>query len=126
MGKELKIGKCIVDTDGEIIELEREFYGQGMIFKDEYTFYHEEKSPCYVPELSDTVYTREDFLRMCNNQEDIADVIFKAVNWQHPETYLDEQFKEGEIEFCETCGNIFFSYEVENCPYCDSLVAGKN
>nr|WP_024835438.1 hypothetical protein [Clostridium sp. 12(A)] len=123
MLQELKIGKCIVNSDGDIIELEREFYGQGMIFKDEHAFRYEEKIPCYVPELSDTVYTREDFLRMCNNQEDIANVLFESVDWQHPETYLDEQFKEEEMNICKTCGKIFLSSEVENCPYCGILVA---
>lgn len=34
--------------------------------------------PCYVPELSDTVYTAKDFLEMCHNQEDLANTLFAA------------------------------------------------
>ena len=116
--EELKVGTCVVDENGNLVKLEREFYGQGMIFKDEHAFYHDTNSPCYVSELSDTVYTREDFLRMCNEQDDIAEVVFGAVDWQHPETYLDEQFREEEMTICDSCGKIFLSYCVEKCPYC--------
>jgi hypothetical protein len=122
LSDEVKVGKCVVDEDGELVELEREFYGQGMIFKDEHAFYHEAKTPCYVPELSDTVYTREDFLQMCNEQDDIAEVVFGAVDWQHPETYLDEQYAQGEMATCKVCGKIFLSYEVKNCPNCGAEV----
>lgn len=119
----LRIGSYIPpDEDGDGEKIIREFYGQGMIFKDEYAFYHESDVPCYVPELSDTVYTREDFFRMCNDQDDIAEVVFGAVDWQHPETYLDEQFAEGEMASCKSCGKIFLSYEVKTCPYCGTEV----
>ena len=41
---------------------------------------------------------------MCNGQEDIADRIFEAVDWQHPETYLEEQWAE-ELAECLRAGN---------------------
>mgnify|MGYP006922384709 CR=1 FL=1 len=44
---------------GEVIK--REFYGQGMIFKSDEAFYdwqHPDRV-CYIPELSDSTYTRE-------------------------------------------------------------------
>ena len=122
---DVKVGTCLVDTKGEIIELKREFYGQGMIFKDEYAFYHKPQEPCYVPELSDTLYTGEDFLRMCNDQDDVAEDVFGAVDWQHPESYLDEQFAHGEMAVCKSCEKIFLSYMVEKCPYCNCKVAVK-
>lgn len=119
----LKVGSYTPpDENGDGEKIVREFYGQGMIFKDEYAFYHEAKVPCYVPELSDTVYTREDFLRICNDQDDIAEVVFGAVDWQHPETYLDEQYAEGEMATCKACGKIFLSYDVKNCPHCGAEV----
>lgn len=119
----LKVGSYTPpDENGDGEKIVREFYGQGMIFKDEYAFYHEAKVPCYVPELSDTVYTREDFLRICNDQDDIAEVVFGAVDWQHPETYLDEQYAEGEMATCKTCEKIFLSYDVKNCPHCGAEV----
>ena len=51
----LKIGS-IEDNDGEYI-IHREFYRQGMIFKDEEAYRFHKDQPCYSPELSDSVYT---------------------------------------------------------------------
>ena len=114
-----RIGKCVVNEDGEIVELEKEYYRQGWIFKDESAFYHESPKPCYVPEEEEErFYTREDFLALCNGQEDIAEMIFDEVDWQHPETYFDEQFRCGELDLCGSCGKIFMSYGVDRCPYC--------
>ncbi|MEY8356743.1 hypothetical protein AALB39_25800 [Lachnospiraceae bacterium 54-53] len=112
------IGVCVVNGDGILQEFKRAYYGQGWIFKNPCAFKNEPQKPCYVPELSNTIYTREDFLSMCNDQADIAEIVFEAVDWQHPETYLDEQYAAGEMTICDICGKIFLSYEVENCPYC--------
>lgn len=62
--------------------IERDFYRQGNIFKDEEAYLDKEHPDkvCYIPELSDSLYTRQDFLDMCNGQEDIADRIFEAVD----------------------------------------------
>ncbi len=116
-----RIGKCALNEDGKIVELEKEYYRQGWIFKDEYAFHHEPKKPCYVPEEEEEgFYTREDFLVLCNGQGDIAEMIFDEVDWQHPETYFDEQFQCGELDLCGSCGKIFMSYGVDHCPYCGS------
>lgn len=112
------IGICIVNGDGILQEFKRSYYRQGWIFKNPYAFKNEPKKPCYVSELSNTIYTGEDFLNMCNNQADIAEIVFEAVDWQHPETYLDEQYVTGEMTICDVCGKIFLSYKVEKCPYC--------
>lgn len=115
----MKVGICLTDEEGNIVELKREYYGQGLIFKDEDAFKNSPNEPCYVPELSDTVYTRNDFLRMCNGQEEIAEQVFDAVDWQHPETYLDEQWKGNEPELAEcSCGKWFWCYDIKKCPYC--------
>ena len=112
------------DDDGDGEKIVREFYGQGMIFKDEYAFYHESDVPCYVPELSDTVYTREDFLRMCNDQDDIAEIVFGAVDWQHPETLLEDWERNGELDTCNECGKLFDCYGETKCPYCGARYEG--
>lgn len=80
----LKIGS-IEDNDGEYI-IHREFYRQGMIFKDEEAYKFHKDQPCYSPELSDSVYTGNDFLELCNCQQDLADELFEGVDWQHPES----------------------------------------
>ena len=99
--------------------IERDFYRQGNIFKDEEAYLDKEHPDkvCYIPELSDSLYTRQDFLDMCNGQVDIADRIFEAVDWQHPETYLEEQWAE-ELAECPACGKWFWCYGKHYCPHC--------
>lgn len=116
-----KVGNCLVNQDGEILELERGWCRQGMVFKDSYAFDKGGNAPCYVPETSDTVYTKADFLKIALGQEEIARMIFDAVDWQHPETYLDELYVNGELDICESCGKIFESYGAEKCPHCGTL-----
>lgn len=111
------VGECKLNADGEIEYLQREWFRQGMIFKDEEAFKSGE-GVCYVPELTDTLYDREAFLAMANGQEEIAEMIFDAVDWQHPETYLDEQYVNGELDVCKNCGKIFESYDTKKCPHC--------
>lgn len=114
------VGKCIVE-DGEIAELEKEFYGQGYIFKDWEAYSHRPDDPCYVPELSDTVYTANDILGLCNNQKEFADEIFGGVDWQHPESLFDDWYHNGEWKVCKNCGHIADNgcgEEVEICPEC--------
>lgn len=111
------VGECRLDADGEIEYLQREWFRQGMIFKDEEAF-ETGKGVCYVPELTDTLYDRDAFLAMANGQKDIAKMIFDAVDWQHPETYLDEQYVNGELDVCKNCEKIFESYDAKKCPHC--------
>lgn len=74
-----RIGECMVDEEGEIIELKKEYFRQGWIFKDPYAFYHEPKKPCYVPEeAEDYYYTQDNFMGLCNDQEEIAEMILKV------------------------------------------------
>lgn len=121
-----KIGKCVVNEDREIVELEKGYYRQGWIFKDEYAFYHEPEKPCYVPEEEEeNFYTREDFIALCNGQEKIAEMIFDEVDWQHPETCFDEQFQHGELDICQSCHKIFMSYDVACCSYCGAERRGQ-
>lgn len=108
------------DENGEGEVIVREFYGQGMIFKSDAAFYDTEHPDraCYIPELSDSKYSRNDFLGMCNNQTDLAEELYKAVDWQHPETLLDEWYRHGELDTCKNCGMLFNCYGETKCPYC--------
>lgn len=46
------------DVENDMPEvIEREYYGQGMIFKDEEAYKEHPEQVCYVPELSDSIYT---------------------------------------------------------------------
>ena len=62
-------------------------------------------APCYVSELDDTVYTKKDFLALCNNQEEIAEELFMQLDWQSPSTLFNEWEDMGEIGACEKCGS---------------------
>lgn len=121
----LKIGSYTPpDKDGEGEQIERGWYRQGMIFKDEEAFFNRPDDVCYIPELSDTVYTRNDILRECNGQEDIAEEVFQTVDWQHISSLLEDWQVNGEIDTCEKCGKIFNCYGVDKCPYCGEEYKG--
>lgn len=89
------IGELELDAEGNIVKLERHWFQQGYIYKNPNAYFDDKSAVCYVPELSDSLYTGQDFLDMCNGQPEIADHIFDAVDWQNPETYLDEQWNGG-------------------------------
>lgn len=115
----IKIG-CLLSQDGEsadsTITVDRGFYRQGYIFKDEDAFLNHPRQACYVPELSDSIYTRQDFLDLCNGQENFAAECFEAVDWQHPETWVDEQYRDDEWGWCPHCKLIYEKAGVEDCP----------
>ena len=113
------IGKCIVDTEGDIEELHREFFRQGWIFKDEQAYKNNPNVPCYVPELFDAVYTAEDFLNECAGNKEIADELFEAVDWQSPSTLLSEWIEAGEVAFCINCHKLYWSFGITECPNCN-------
>lgn len=121
----LKIGSYTPpDEDGNGEKIVREFYGQGMIFKDEEAFFNRSDDACYIPELSDTVYTRNDIMRECNGQEDIAEEVFRTVDWQHISSLLEDWQVNGEIDTCEKCGKMFNCYGVDKCPHCGAEYKG--
>lgn len=124
----LKVGSYFPpDSNGDGEKIVREFYGQGMIFKNDEAFYDTEnpERACYIPELSDSIYTRKSFFDMCNNQSDIAEELYQSVDWQHPETLLDEWEILGEIDTCKECGKLFSCYGATKCPYCGADYGGE-
>jgi hypothetical protein len=108
----LTVGDFTPRTDDRNAVINREYYRQGWIFKSEEAFYEHLDKVCYVPELSETEYTRQDFLDLCNGREDFAKELFDVVDWQHPEVLLDEWFREGEWGECSSCGWLYSSYNV--------------
>lgn len=86
----IQIGKYTPASARCPAQIQREFYGQGYIVKDEPAFLSQPNRVCYVPELSDTLYTRWDFLRICNAQPELAQICFDCVDWEHPETWVEE------------------------------------
>ena len=116
--KYLKIGKYTPATDVAEAIIEREFCGQGYIFKDEEAYESGMDAVCYIPELSDTFYTHRDFLDMMDGQEELAWDLFSSVDWQHPEALVEEGYIYGEYDDCPKCGRMFASYDKIECPHC--------
>ena len=127
--KYLKVGTYVPGTEKKETVIQREYYRQGWIFKDEAAFLIHADQVCYVPELSDEGYTRQDFMALCNGQEDFAAECFRAVDWQCPETWVDEQYREDEWWYCPVCGKIYdMAGEACACPVCgwNPEEAGEN
>ena len=117
--KYLKVGTYVPETEENEAVIQREYYRQGWIFKDEAAFLFHADQVCYVPELSDEGYTRQGFMDLCNGQEDFAAECFRAVDWQCPETWVDEQYREDEWGYCPVCEMIYdMAGEVCACPVC--------
>lgn len=114
----MKVGSCKIDKNGILIDIHREYWSQGWIFKDTEAFELSHSLPCYISELSDKAYTRKDILALCDNQERIAEKIFYQLDWQTPEALLDEEISVGELTICEGCQRLFESYHTMQCPKC--------
>ena len=115
----LKIGSYTPETEVQEAVIDRGYYRQGWIFKDEEAFRLHPEQVCYVPELSDEGYTRQDFLAMCNGQEELAEFLFEMVDWQSPETLKSELLATYEIDFCPVCKKYYFMQgEQIPCPIC--------
>ena len=99
---------------------------QGMVYKDERAFYKYKKKVCYIAELDDDTYTRQDFLNLCNGNESMAEYIFYAVDWQSPETLIEEMIQHGEWEECEKCEYYYCPHEhKEKCPKCGADIINE-
>lgn len=123
----IKIGELAIDEDGEISDLVRGYFRQGMVFKDEDAYLHHKDKPCYVPELSDSIYTGEDFLGICNGQQDFADELFEEVDWQHPETLKEDWIRNNEWVECD-CGtlvNYGDGCNDKKCPNCGKEIVDE-
>lgn len=118
MNNMLRVGDYTPEAEDTEQIISREYYRQGYIFKDEEAYKTSLDKVCYIPELSNVTYTHQSFLDMCDNQEDLAADLFDRVDWQHPETLLEEDYMNGELDDCENCGRMFLSYDATECPHC--------
>ena len=106
----LKIGEYIPadEENGTPEVISRDYYRQGWIFKDEEAYLDEEHPDCicYIPELRDSLYTRQDFLDMCKGQREFTDELFYACDWQHPESLMNDWIINNEWVVCQYCGSL--------------------
>ena len=117
--KYYKIGEFQPGTEASEEMIIKVFHSQGWIFKDEEAFELYPDKVCYIPELSDEKYTRNDFMELFNGQYELAAECFHSVDWQHPETWKDEQFSYYEMDYCPKCKKIYLMPgEQIPCPIC--------
>lgn len=75
-------------------------------YKD-FNSYKKEDTLCYIPENSNTIYTKEDFLELARGFDDLADYLFEQCFWQHPSTIMDELEDNTEILGLEKYTKVF-------------------
>ena len=115
----IKIGSYTPATGETPAIIDREYFGQGFIFKDGAAFHSHPDQPCYIPELSDAVYTRQDFIKLCGGREDFAEICFDIVDWQSPESWIQEQFTNAEWDICPKCGHWYSRHtDARPCAKC--------
>lgn len=125
-----RIQKAIMPDGNEGYLVEKEYFGQGYIFKDEEAYYHHKDEPCYVPEHAgengyvESAYTGQDFLDMCGGDQDRADDLFHSVDWQFPETLMEDYFREQEWVICPKCKKTVDYGDGCNpvCPHCKTVI----
>lgn len=110
-----KVGKILGE---EIIKEYDDTGNDGIIFKDEEAFLNSLDKPCYVPEYGEDIYTKQDFLDICEGNEELAKELFYSVNWQHPTTLFDEWVTNNEVDYCEEKKAYYNSYGLAYCPLC--------
>ena len=93
----LKVGNYNPKTG----EIEREGYRQGYIFKDEDAFLNRPDDVCYIAELSDETYTKNDILSICKGNEEIASEVFYNIDWQSPEMEMESLIEIKWIQYDE-------------------------
>ena len=109
------VGGIAQREDGSIIQV---FWG--MAFKSWRRFYLGALDEiCYVPDGSDSGYSRQSFLDLCDGDNDLAERLFEAVTREHPESWIDQAITSGEWIVCDGCGKL---YDVDGnsgvCPEC--------
>jgi len=88
-------GQITVDAEGNVINIEREVTSQGFVYKN-----MDEFKPgggvCYIPELTDAMYTYADILEICGDY-DTALTVLDMIDWQHVETLYEEITADDEL-----------------------------
>ncbi len=86
---------------------------QGYIYKSDKSFDElKDDEVCYMPEyyaevnekgliVDVDIYTKADFMEICEDIKWQASALYEFVDWQHPETLYDETAWEEEAEYYE-------------------------
>ncbi|PJJ30131.1 hypothetical protein H171_3706 [[Clostridium] celerecrescens 18A] len=99
-------------------QLQKKCFSKRGIYKNPEAFYCSLSGVCYIPELAGRRYTGANFLELSLGQKEIAEEMFLSIDGQDPESWLDEQFRIGELAICPVCNRIYQSYMAPGCPLC--------
>lgn len=90
------------------------------IFKSKYLFDAQEDAPCYVPPDSKTVYTRKDFVRICEGNSKLERKLFGELYSCSPEDLLKTMIRQCRVGRCQECNKLIVTRD-ENGIYefCD-------
>lgn len=90
----------IGNYNSETGEITRGWFRQGYVFKDYEAFYDRlNDDVCYVPELTDETYTRNKIIKLCKGNIELATEVFDSLDWQSPETEIDELLRDEYINY---------------------------
>ena len=95
----------------------KSFTGQGFIYKNPDNF-RKKYGVCYIPELSNTPYTYQDFLSLCGGNAGMAEYVFEQVDWQHPESLIDGNLADIGVMPCKICAYLYDTESYDYCPRC--------
>lgn len=78
---------------------------------------------CYIPENAESEadeYSHSRLLALVHGDSNLCDQLFSILEWQFPETLIDENLRDGLWGECEACGRYYDTKdeEVTECPCC--------
>ena len=93
--EEINERNIIIDNEDEKYDIMFALESE-ICYKNPDNFYKENKI-CYIPELNNKFYTREDIIKVCKGLKWLAEFVFETIDWQSPSTFLDELESNPEI-----------------------------
>jgi len=96
---------------------EKTYSGQGFVYKNHDNF-QKRNGICYIPKLSSTPYTYQDFITLCGGNKEMAEYVFELADWQHPENLIDGDLADIGVRPCQICAYLYNTEIHDYCPQC--------
>lgn len=82
---------------------------------------------CYIPENAESdkdKYSRSRILALVHGDHSLCRQLFDTLDWQFPETLIDENLRDGLWGECEACGRYYCieDEEMTECPICHTPI----
>lgn len=97
--------------------------------KNKGAYYNGMQAICYVPENAESDkdhYSHSRLLALVHGDEKLCKQLFDTLDWQFPETLIDENLRDGLWGECEACGRYYDTSIVKynECPICHTPIPG--